>query len=375
MRRLTKIDVSRQFSRPAARVCAQMAFGIACAVAMIVIHIIIDESLPEASPFALVFPAVTVATLYGHWRAGVTALVITFFYAWYFVLPVPHSFAFEDSSGPARVGLSAGSAVIVLVFAETFRHFVLSAMDERDEEIARRVMLMQELEHRTKNNFALVASLLEIQRRDADDERVRRALELAASRVHSFARAYAHLGEGRGEGGTVAMKPYLGDIVARFGESALRDGIEVVPDIADMRLPRETAVAIALFVNEALTNCVKYAFPDARSGQVEVSFVGDEEEWELLVADDGIGKPAAQDGAATTGLGNRLMCAFAERAKASFEIDISDSGRRVKLVSRNGRPSTPWRVALRSVLPAAASTTRPRPRQRLTPRVGHAHAA
>lgn len=364
MQRLAKFDVSRQFSRPAARAAVQLAFGTACAVAMIALRLLIDSRLPDASPFALVYPSVVVATLYGHWRAGVLAGVVTFIFAWYYFLPMPFSFAFDDPSGLSRTALSAASAAVVLVFAETFRHLVFTAVEERDAEIAQRAMLMQELEHRTKNNFALVVSLLETQRRDETDPRVLSALELATARVHSFARSYGNLGEGLTNAGCVAMKPYLSEVIERFIEGAFREGIEVSIAIADCRLPREMAVAIALFANEALTNCVKYAFPDARGGRVEVTFAGNAQSWHLIVADDGVGQSAQGDRDEEKGLGSRLMYAFAERAKATFEVEATRSGRRVRLTSTGGRASPSWRVAWKNVLPAGKAAPRARPQVR-----------
>ncbi len=339
MRRLGEFDVSRHYQRPAARTAAQIVFGFACALAMIASHLIIAGRLPEASPFALVYPSIVLATLYGHWRGGVTAAIITFLYTWYFKLPELSSFAFSDHFASARLASSAVSAGIVLLLAETFRAFLVAAVEQRDDEIERGAMLMVELEHRTKNNFALVAAMLELQRRSAPDPRVGEALALAAARVHSFARAYEHLGTGH-RGGSVAMKPYLADLLSRLTEGAFGDQVRVALRLSDCRLPRDEAVAVALFANEALTNCIKYAFPDGQAGLVEVTFTREGRWWELVVADDGVGSgPGHRDDerpagtGLNSGLGTRLMSAFATRARARFEIDTTGRGRRVRLVA------------------------------------------
>lgn len=339
MQRLGDFDVSRHYQRPAARVAAQIVFGLACALAMIASNILVDIRVREASPFALVYPGVVLATLYGHWRGGLTAGLVTFLYAWYFKVPEPHSFAFADATGSARVALSLVSVGIVLLLAETFRALLVAAVEQRDDEIERRTMLMVELEHRTKNNFALVASMLELQRRNAPDPRVGEALALAAARVHSFARAYAHLGVGHWRG-SVAMKPYLLDMLSRLTEGAFSERVRVSLRLADCRLERDVAVAIALFANEALANCIKYAFPDDRAGRVEVSFSGDGRHWELVVADDGVGGGAGRSElerpvgtGLNSGLGTKLMSAFATRAGARFEIDDRGPGRVVRLVA------------------------------------------
>ena len=338
MQQVVQFDVNRQLPRPGERVAAQMAFGAACAVAMIAVHIIMDSRLPEASPFALVYPSVVIATLYGHWRGGATAWLIGSAYAWYFLLPFALSFRFADETGAAKAALSMVSAAIVVAFAETFRRYVLAAMEERDAEIARRAMLLQELEHRTRNNFALVLSLLEMQKRREADPCAEKALDLATSRIRSFARAYANLAQGRdkgvGGGERVAMRPYLREVVTHFADGAFPERITVRYRAADCSLPRETAVAIGLFTNEALTNCAKYAFPDERSGTVSVTLKGNAQGWELVVADDGVGDGAPRGPRASAGLGTTLMRAFADQAHADYTLETSVRGRRARLASR-----------------------------------------
>jgi two-component sensor histidine kinase len=358
MQRLAMFDVGREYTRPWARSLAQLVFGLLCAVLTIGVSLALNGTL-RAGPFALVYPTVLIATLYGRWRAGLVAGLLTFGWGWYVELPGFNSFRIETAIDRTRVVLNALSTLVTLLLAESFRRLVDMTIAERDAEVARSALLLQELDHRTKNNFALVVSLLGLQARDTDDPHVKEALDMATARVHSFARAHASLGDGRDEVGSVAMKPYLTEMTARFAQGAFRDNIDLSVEVADIRLSRDTAVAIALFANEALTNCSKYAFPDGRSGRVDVRFAGDAESWELVVADDGVGaapsasrRPGADHGG-ESGLGTRLMNAFAERARARCEIERTSRGRRVRLISAD--PVSPsWRGALHNVLANSA---------------------
>jgi two-component sensor histidine kinase len=49
------------------------------------------------------------------------------------------------------------------------------------------------------------------------------------------------------------------------------------------------AIPLALIINEALTNAIKYAFPDARKGHIRLSLKEVEHEIKLTILDDGIG--------------------------------------------------------------------------------------
>lgn len=332
MKRFANFDVSRGLADGPSRAAVQVLFGLGCALAMIGLRTVFDLWAATAGPFALVYPTVLIATLYGHWKGGLAAFAASFVFAWYYVLPTVGGFTFEVATDPSRVVINAMAVLVVILLAEVFRRAVSSAVAERDEEIERRELLRQELEHRTKNNFALAASLLELQKRKESDEQVTGALEQAIVRIHSFAAAYANLAFSQGEGGLVGMSAYLLEVVDRVTQGAFLTNVEVDVEVSDCIMPREVAVAIGLFVNEALTNSAKHAFPDGRAGRVSVRFGGSSEDWSLQVSDDGVG--VEQDGPEqSTGIGTRLLEAFARQANAQYEVENGADGRSLRLAS------------------------------------------
>lgn len=299
---------------------------------MIALRSAIDTSMPGVGAFALVYPAVLLATLYGRWEAGLVAYAISFTWASALVLPLNFAMGSVDPHQPARVIVNAVAAMVVLVFAETFRGAVEHERVLREAEIDRRAVLLAELEHRTKNNFALVASLLELQKRRQTSSLVREAFDDAIGRVRTFSEAYIHLAGEQGEGAVVEMRPYLERLVARISSALLPPQVTISSRFAEISLPRETAVAIGLFANEALTNCAKYAFPDGRAGTVEITLSAESETWRLLVRDDGVGENAPLPTQAPGGIGSQLMVAFARQARARHATRYSDAGCEVSLI-------------------------------------------
>lgn len=343
---LASFDISARLESPAARLGAEALFGLFCALVMIGLRGALDVVAAGAGPFAMVYPTVLIATLFGHWRGGLVAYLFSFFYVWWYVLPFPGSFQFQEVRHAYGVAVNAITVSIIIILAEAFRRAVRAATATRDAEIERRGILMAELEHRTKNNFALIVSLLDIQRRRTRDPAVAEAIDQASGRVHTFARAYANLVDSQGEGSSVEMDVYLPEVVRRVTDGAFLDNVRVAVDIEGCTQPRQVAVGIGLFVNEALTNCAKYAFPDGRAGLVEVTFeCQGEGAWAAIVRDDGVGETAMQaDGggpatrvsvtAASGGMGAGLMVAFARQAGATFRIVPQDSGYCVTMSSR-----------------------------------------
>lgn len=313
----------------------QIAFGVGCALVMIALRSTLDIIAPTSGPFALVYPAVLIATLFGHWRAGLTTWFIAFLWGWYYVLPFPNSFRFELASDPMSVSINVGASLIIILLAEKFRSAVRGYADELERAAERRLVLLAELEHRTKNNFALVASLLEIQKRRQTDPVLVRALDDASGRVRTFASAYSNLTEEQAEGYDVAMKPYLEQLIDRVGGASFAENVTIESDIAAVTMPRERGVAIGLFLNEAVANSAKYAFADGRAGTIRVAFTSNAagEGWSLLLEDNGAGTGAVPN-EHSGGIGTNLMAAFAQQADATHEVRFSGNGCHVELCSK-----------------------------------------
>jgi len=328
---MTAIDAANFMPASVPPLVTQIVFGLCLAVAMIGLRAIIDIVAPTSGPFAMVYPTVLIATLFGRLWAGIVCLVVSFLWAWYVVLPYNWSFEFAQEGDTARVLINFLSCCVVLALAEVFRAAVRVREAELNDSLDRRRWLMAELQHRTKNNFALVASMIELQKRRQKNPQAAAALEDAANRVFSFSRAYAQLAvdEADRKEGDIDMASYLEDVIDHLAHASFGEDVQVVREIAPIALPRKQAVAIGLFLNEALTNAAKYAFEDGRGGRIDIALEGGPHDWRLEVRDNGLGNKAVSE--ADGGLGKSLMRTFANQAEAEHSIDVSEAGCRVVL--------------------------------------------
>ncbi|WP_394659436.1 sensor histidine kinase [uncultured Novosphingobium sp.] len=334
LHRLTHFDIARRFDTPAKRAVARITLGVACGLLMIGLRMLVGIWAPGTGLFSLIYPAVLLATLYGRWEAGLVAFAVAFGWACYQTFAMGIGVRMETQAA-SIAGLNALSILVVLIFAETFRYAVEHERLQREAEIERRAVLLAELEHRTKNNFALVASLLELQKRREGSKQIVRAFDDAIGRVRTFAEAYTHLAGEQGEGVVVEMRPYLHRMVERVSGAMLPPEVKVEARCADVSLPRESAVAIGLFANEALTNCAKYAFPQSRPGKVVVHFEAQGEKWRLVIRDNGVGN-AAPPPTTTGGIGSKLLEAFARQARARHATRFGPEGCEVSLSCDGG---------------------------------------
>jgi two-component sensor histidine kinase len=187
-------------------------------------------------------------------------------------------------------------------------------------------VMIQELNHRVRNNLSTVASMLRLQMRLQTDEAARDAFNSAVGRVQIIASAHDHLSAQQGSP-TIDIQEYLSTCCQNLGDT-LRDvrPIAIRVSVPRMLLPSDKAVVIGLIVNELVTNAFKYAFPDERGGTVAVRLDAlSESELELVVEDDGKGCP--ED--AKEGLGSRIMRLLVQQLRGSIKREEGNPGCRV----------------------------------------------
>src|SRR6202030_446332 len=100
-------------------------------------------------------------------------------------------------------------------------------------------------------------------------------------------------------------------------------------DIESELLPTDRAIPIGLIVNELVTNAVKYAFPGEAKGTVMVTLKRVPGALRLTVADDGQGLDPQR---ADSGLGSRLVDAFAQQLGGQVERTSGSEGTTVHLI-------------------------------------------
>ncbi|MCD6398272.1 MAG: response regulator, partial [Spirochaetaceae bacterium] len=123
--------------------------------------------------------------------------------------------------------------------------------------------LMKEIHHRVKNNFQLVSSLLNLQVGDITDKKTKEILEASRDRVQTLAILHEKLYE-TGDFVSLPMNVFIEDLSSSLMDAYCSEEKRVKLDmqIDSIVLDSKKAVSIGLIINEALTNSIKYAFPN-----------------------------------------------------------------------------------------------------------------
>ena len=224
-----------------------------------------------------------------------------------------------------------------------------AAIAEREQQLRvagdQQELLIQEIHHRVKNNLQIVASLLNLQANRIRQPSARAEFQSARDRVRALATLHRHL-YAQSELHAINMKSFLEELCGQlFQAMGEQRGRRITLDIAApaLRLSSDQAVPLALIVTEAVSNALKYAFPDGRSGHVSVRLTAGTDTAELVIQDDGVGIPAGFAETETgprDGLGLQLIRGFARQLGATFEVS-EDKGTQYVVrmpLRRDGEP-------------------------------------
>lgn len=254
-----------------------------------------------------------------------------------------------DSEEPGHFGeldVQFLETMAVLLAGALQRRVAVQRAEAAAAEVAiraeRRGVLLRELQHRGKNNLALVAAMLARARRAATAEQNTRAAEWLGhlmQQVSAVALAQDRLSiveSGGLEDGTVTdLAGYLRALLGSL-ELSLTGRVVIEADLEKCLLPFDKAVAVGLIVNELVTNAAKHAYPETEEGgvvRVGLHCDSSRAEATLTVADEGRGMDPARvaERQAKGGQGSDLLRHLARQLGGDIEREAVERGTSISI--------------------------------------------
>jgi two-component sensor histidine kinase/tetratricopeptide (TPR) repeat protein len=202
---------------------------------------------------------------------------------------------------------------------------------EQNKLIDEKEWLIKEIHHRVKNNLQIVMSLLNSQSAYIDNEPALTAIHDSQHRVHAMSLIHQKL-YGSENLSSIDMSVYIRELVSYLADSFnTGQGIRFEYHIEPLELDVSQAVPLGLILNEAITNSIKYAFPDGRTGVISISLsTAAPYHYLLSISDNGIGMPSHFQNKKSGSLGMSLMAGLSEDLNGSFSFE-NDNGTAIKV--------------------------------------------
>jgi PAS domain S-box-containing protein len=188
-------------------------------------------------------------------------------------------------------------------------------------------LLIREIHHRVKNNFAIISNLITLQSFNMSSDYQRIFADIinrikTLSLIHEKLYRSDNLSQ-------INFKSYIISLASELIDSYKSDAsdrIKLAIDIKDeLVFEIDIAILCGIIINELLTNTLKYAFPNGRSGQITIAAARHEGgQIEIIFADNGVGIPEDIDIYNSDSLGMELVTSIVEKQlKGTIQLDVT----------------------------------------------------
>ncbi|MBS0273257.1 MAG: PAS domain S-box protein [Proteobacteria bacterium] len=200
---------------------------------------------------------------------------------------------------------------------------MLVDISEQKEAESKQNMLLAELNHRVKNNMQTLHALLRSAQSETGDPEAQILLGDAAQRVGAMATAQQVLYDS-----SSPTSFETGDFMQALRSTAhamYPREANLTHDTAPGILPNDSAMPIALILNELMTNAVKYGRKDGQPVDIHIALASDNGNWVLSLNDNGPGFDPGKTTRRGSGLG--LVRGLAAQLGGSFRVDRNNGAR------------------------------------------------
>lgn len=192
----------------------------------------------------------------------------------------------EENARIQRQFLITLALLLVITIALSFVFFRLYRKNQRISK--RNEVLVNEQNHRVKNNLQVVSSLLHLQSKRLNDVIARQAVEESMLRIETMAILHRKLYD-QDELAMVNVTDYIMDLVDEVLKTFDCASIEPIFELVKVKLSADQAMALGLIITELITNACKYAFPVTEQPTLYITSYFEKENLILIVKDNGPG--------------------------------------------------------------------------------------
>jgi two-component sensor histidine kinase len=192
------------------------------------------------------------------------------------------------------------------------------------EIIELREQLLDEMNHRLKNNLQILSGLLQAAHRKTENAEALEILSDTSRRIGAMGTAQ-QIFYSVHNSTDVGLKSFLEAVCANARDFLSDDDMSIKYEVTTGSLPKETAVPLALVLNELLTNAAKHGADDRGRVAISVGLSQLSGEIELYVQDRGSGFSFEEVQGQSSGLA--LVTKLAQRLHGTFTVERRSGAR------------------------------------------------
>jgi two-component sensor histidine kinase/DNA-binding response OmpR family regulator len=193
---------------------------------------------------------------------------------------------------------------------------MLVDISERKQAETQQRILLNELNHRVKNNMQMLQTLLDLGAQRANSAEAREVLDEASSRITAMAAAQRVLYT-MPDATRFNARDFMNTVCESAKQTFPRE-VHIDYEADAIQLPNDAAMPLALIANELLTNAVKYGLKDCGMGTIRVRLTKENELFLFYVEDEGPGFDLRSVQRRTSGLA--LVQGLARQLRGKFEV-------------------------------------------------------
>jgi len=212
---------------------------------------------------------------------------------------------------------------------------------ELHDAVRAKSLLVNEVDHRVKNNLQMIASLIVMQSRNVADPEARKSLLAMLERVEALGAVHRRLYRSN-DMSRFDLAEFSKDLARDLLRASNKPQVRLEFDLEHVEVPTEGAAPIALMVNELVTNSLKHAFVENQPGTITLGVKHVDGNFVITVEDDGVGMGRsgkggcaghdAKDGRAhPASFGTLLVEALGKQVRATTQWHAANPGTRVEI--------------------------------------------
>lgn len=156
-----------------------------------------------------------------------------------------------------------------------------------EKSIKEKELLLRELNHRVKNSIQTIVAFLRLQQDEIKDKGTQEIVQGLENRVMAINHLYALL-HTKENLSSVDSYTYFSLLIDDIAMGYHQPHIDVSLKTT-IKLPSKYALYCGFILNEAISNAYKHAFKGKQVGKVLITLSQEENEYQLIIQDDGIG--------------------------------------------------------------------------------------